>query len=74
MRYNAGVRSTHPAGPPPHHHVASHDVPRLDPHKERLAAERARREMRTAVIVITTCVAVSVIAGVLILAFGHFGF
>jgi hypothetical protein len=55
-----------------------HPIPRviqqLDPHKERLAAQRAQREMRTAVIVITTCVALSVIAGVLILAFGHFGF
>jgi hypothetical protein len=55
-------------------HPIPPEIQQLDPHKERLAAQRAAREMRTAVIVITACVAVAVIAGVLILAFGHFGF
>ena len=66
MRYNVRVMTI----PLP----KASEMPRLDPVKERAAAERASREMRSAAVIITLSMAVAVVISVLILAWGHFGF
>lgn len=73
MRYNASVAPMPIPSQPPHHHTRPYEVPRIDPERERADAARAWEEMRSAALIITLSMGIAVLAGMLILAWGHFG-